>query len=127
MRIPDDLKFDDQGLVTAVVQDDETGEVLMVAHMNREAVQRTLETGRVTYWSRSRQELWVKGATSGHTQTLCSMAVDCDGDALLVRVRQVGGACHEGYRSCFFRRVNPQGALEEIGERVFDPKVVYRK
>ncbi|MBI3945023.1 MAG: phosphoribosyl-AMP cyclohydrolase [Armatimonadetes bacterium] len=127
MSLLDSLKFDDRGLVTAVVQDDATGEVLMVAHMNREAVERTLETGRVTYWSRSRQELWVKGATSGQTQALCSMAVDCDGDALLLRVVQVGGACHEGYRTCFFRRVGPAGALEVVGERVFDPRAVYRK
>jgi len=125
MDLFDSVKFGSDGLVTAVVQDDGTGEVLMVAYMNREALRRTLETGRITYWSRSRREFWVKGGSSGHTQTLRSLCIDCDGDALLVRVDQVGGACHEGYRSCFFRRAGKENALETIGERVFDPRAVY--
>ncbi|HOJ22075.1 MAG TPA: phosphoribosyl-AMP cyclohydrolase [Armatimonadota bacterium] len=127
MDLFDVVKFDSNGLVTAVVQDDASGEVLMVAYMNREALEQTLKTGRVTFWSRSRREMWVKGLTSGHTQTLKSIAVDCDGDALLVRVDQVGGACHEGYRTCFFRRAGADRQLEITGERLFDPKQVYRK
>jgi phosphoribosyl-AMP cyclohydrolase len=96
------LAFNEAGLVPAVAQDAATGEVLMLAWMNEEAVRRTLETGRVTYWSRSRQSFWVKGETSGHVQALVEMRVDCDGDALLVRVEQTGPACHTGERSCFF-------------------------
>ena len=106
---PETLSFDARGLVPAVAQDAETGEVLMLAWMNAEAVRRTLETGRVTYWSRSRGEFWVKGETSGHTQALVEMRVDCDGDALLVRVRQTGPACHTGERSCFFTAVQGTG------------------
>jgi phosphoribosyl-AMP cyclohydrolase len=95
------LKRDDAGLVTAVVQQHDTGEVLMVGWMDDEALHRTLTTGRATYWSRSRQEYWVKGETSGNIQLVRSVALDCDGDALLVRVEQVGPACHTGDRSCF--------------------------
>ncbi|MDH7569755.1 MAG: phosphoribosyl-AMP cyclohydrolase [Armatimonadota bacterium] len=127
MELLERVKFDANGLVTAVVQDDDSGEVLMVAYMNREALEKTLETRRVTYWSRSRRELWVKGATSGQVQTLRSLAIDCDGDALLVRVEQTGAACHEGYRSCFFRRLAADGSLEVTGTRLFDPKTVYGK
>lgn len=103
---PETLAFDARGLVPAVAQDAETGEVLMLAWMNAEAVRRTLATGRVTYWSRSREAFWVKGETSGHRQALVEMRVDCDGDALLVRVRQTGPACHTGERSCFFTAVS---------------------
>jgi phosphoribosyl-AMP cyclohydrolase len=95
------LKRDPAGLVAAVVQQHDTGEVLMVGWMDDEALHRTLTTGRATYWSRSRQEYWVKGATSGHTQHVKSVALDCDGDAVLVRVDQVGAACHTGDHSCF--------------------------
>ncbi len=95
------LKRDDAGLVCAVVQQHDTGEVLMVGWMDDEALHRTLTTGRATYWSRSRQELWRKGDTSGHVQHVRSVSLDCDGDALLVRVDQVGAACHTGARSCF--------------------------
>ncbi len=99
------IKFDDKGLATAVAIDDQNGEVLMLAHMNREALQLTLETGIMTYWSRSRQEIWVKGKTSGNFQTVISAQIDCDGDALVFKVKPegLGAACHEGYRSCFFR------------------------
>ena len=97
------LERDAAGLVAAVVQQHDTGEVLMVGWMNDDALARTLTTGRVTFWSRSRQELWRKGDTSGHVQYVRSVALDCDGDALLVRVEQVGPACHTGARSCFFR------------------------
>ena len=94
------------GLVTAIAQDHETGEILMVAYMNEESFRRTLETGEVVYWSRSRQQLWHKGESSGNTQAVKSLSVDCDGDAVLLRVEQRGGAaCHTGKRSCFFRRL----------------------
>lgn len=101
VEIKDRLKRDSHGLVCAVVQDDTTDEVLMVGWMDDEALRRTLETGHVTYWSRSRKEYWRKGETSGNYQYLRSISLDCDGDALLVRVHQVGGACHTGTHSCF--------------------------
>ncbi len=99
-----DLKFDGQGLVTAVAVDHQDGSVLMLAHMNAESLRRTLESGNMTYWSRSRKALWVKGETSGHSQRLVSAHLDCDGDALVFRVEQKGPACHEGTRSCFSRK-----------------------
>jgi len=102
---PSTLSYNDAGLVPVIAQDAQTGEVLMLAWMNQEAVARTLATGRVTYWSRSRQAFWVKGETSGHVQTLVEMRVDCDRDALLVRVEQVGPACHTNRPSCFFTGV----------------------
>lgn len=92
-------------LVAAIAQDSENGEVLMLAWMNREALAATIATGQATYWSRSRNELWVKGATSGHTQTVTSISLDCDGDAVLLKVTQVGGACHTGDRTCFHNNV----------------------
>lgn len=116
---------DDQTLLPAVAQDAATGAVLMVAYMNREAWQETLRTGRVVYYSRSRRALWRKGETSGHVQHLEQALVDCDGDALLLRVRQDGGAaCHEGYASCFFRAATPEG-FRVVAPRVFDPSQVY--
>ncbi len=111
---PATLKFNDNGLLPAITQDAENGDVLMLAWMNAEAVQRTLDTGRVTYWSRSRQEYWVKGATSGHTQSLVSMRVDCDRDCLLLRVHQVGAACHTGRRNCFYTDVTDGTEVEII-------------
>ena len=96
-----DVRFDDRGLVPAIIQDSVTGDVLMLAYMNEEALRLTLAEGRVVFWSRSRQELWRKGDTSGNTQHVESLAIDCDGDALLVRVHQVGVACHTGARTCF--------------------------
>ncbi|HEY8458944.1 MAG TPA: bifunctional phosphoribosyl-AMP cyclohydrolase/phosphoribosyl-ATP diphosphatase HisIE [Blastocatellia bacterium] len=110
------LKFDDQGLITAVVQDDESDEVLMVAHMNAESLAKTLQTGETWFWSRSRQELWHKGATSGATQRVVDLRLDCDGDALLVRVNPNGPSCHTGERSCFFR-----GAREVEAAKSEDP------
>jgi phosphoribosyl-AMP cyclohydrolase len=101
----DSLRFDDSGLICAVTQQHDTGEVLMVAWMDAEAVRRTLDTGRATYWSRSRREYWVKGATSGHAQRVLEMRHDCDADALLLLVDQTGPACHTGTRSCFDGRV----------------------
>ena len=92
-------------LIAAIAQDSETGDVLMLAWMNREALAATISSGRGTYWSRSRNELWVKGATSGHTQLVTAISLDCDGDAVLLKVRQVGGACHTGDRTCFHNKV----------------------
>lgn len=126
MEILNQLKTDQTGLIPAIIQDDENKEILMVGYMNHEAVRKTLESGRVCFWSRSRQEYWIKGETSGHTQTVRSVALDCDGDALLIKVEQKGGACHVGYRSCFFREVSPDGnSTNIVGEKVFDPDAVY--
>jgi phosphoribosyl-AMP cyclohydrolase len=116
-----DVDFDEDGLVPAIAQDADSGEVLMLAYVSQEALDRTLETGRAHYYSRSRDALWEKGATSGHTQTVREVRVDCDGDALLYLVDQAGGACHTGYASCFHRTVDG----ETVGERVFDPDDVY--
>ena len=126
MKILSELKYDRDGLVTAVIQDRDNNDVLMVGYMNTEAIKATLSTGRVCFWSRSRQKLWIKGETSGHTQTVESIAVDCDGDALLIKVEQQVAACHTGYRSCFFREVSPDGdSTEVIGEKIFDADAVY--
>jgi phosphoribosyl-AMP cyclohydrolase len=115
------------GLVTAVAQDAETGQVLMVAHMNRAAWDETLASGRAVYYSRSRGRLWRKGEESGNIQRVREIFVDCDRDAVLVKVEQEGGAaCHEGYASCFFRQVTAEG-LKIVAERVFDPSKVYGK
>ena len=120
MHILDELKFDSNGLIPAIIQDFENNDVLMMGYMNREAVQRTLQSGRVTFWSRSRQEYWIKGETSGHTQEVRSFAFDCDADTLLIKVEQKGGACHEGYRSCFFREVSPDGnSAHIVGTKIF--------
>ena len=102
----EELRFDDRGLVPAVVQDVENGDVLMLAWMNRESLQRTLDERRTVFWSRSRLELWRKGDTSGHVQHIEEVRVDCDGDVVLLRVHQVGAACHTGERSCFFRELS---------------------
>ncbi|MDK2784813.1 MAG: phosphoribosyl-AMP cyclohydrolase / phosphoribosyl-ATP pyrophosphohydrolase [Bacillota bacterium] len=112
------IKWDERGLVPAVVQDAATGQVLMLAYMNREALQRTLESGRTWFYSRSRGELWPKGETSGNRQEVREVALDCDGDAILVKVEQKGAACHTGERSCFFRRLRGEAGLgpELIGE-----------
>ena len=115
------------GLVPAVAQDADTGAVLMLAWMNREAYEETLRTGRAVYFSRSRNRLWRKGEESGHVQEVRGVFVDCDADTILLKVKQVGGAaCHEGYASCFFRRVEPDG-LTVVGERLFDPATVYKR
>ena len=110
---PEMLKYNDAGLIPAIAQDHKTGEVLMMAWMNAEAVAKTLATRAVTYWSRSRGEFWVKGLTSGHTQRLIDMRMDCDADCLLLQIEQVGAACHTNRRSCFYRRVD-EGAVEVL-------------
>jgi len=121
--------FSKNELIPVIAQDAESGDVLMLAYMNQEAYAETLRTGRVVYYSRSRRKLWRKGEESGHVQELRALYFDCDADTLLVKVNQIGGAaCHEGYRSCFFRRIDPlTGQVETVGERVFDPDQVYRK
>ena len=122
------IDFDKSGgLVPAIAQDADTGEVLMLAWMNREAYEETLRTRRAVYYSRSRNRLWRKGEESGHVQEVRELYVDCDADTILLKVHQIGGAaCHEGYASCFFRKVEGDN-LRVIGERVFDPKTVYKK
>jgi phosphoribosyl-AMP cyclohydrolase len=115
------------GLITAVAQDATTGEVLMVAHMNRAAWEETLSTGRAVYYSRSRARLWRKGEESGNVQKVRGVFIDCDGDAVLLKVEQAGGAaCHMGYPTCFFRQIRP-GGFEVVAERIFDPTQVYGK
>src|SRR5246500_2138196 len=115
------------GLVPAIAQDADTGEVLMLAWMNREAYEETRRTGRACYYSRSRNRLWRKGEESGHVQEVREIAIDCDADTILLKVHQIGGAaCHEGFKSCFFRRLDGD-RLQVVGERVFDPKQVYKK
>jgi phosphoribosyl-AMP cyclohydrolase len=116
-------------LIPVIAQDDDSGDVLMLAYMNEEAYRETLETGRVCYYSRSRKKLWRKGEESGNVQQVKAVYFDCDADTLLIKVDQIGGAaCHEGYRSCFFRRVNREtGQAEIVGDRVFDPAQVYKK
>jgi phosphoribosyl-AMP cyclohydrolase len=120
---PDFSKND--GLLPAIAQDAATGEVLMVAWMNAEAYAETVRTGRAVYFSRSRGKLWRKGEESSHVQTVRAIFVDCDADTILLQVDQAGAACHEGYRSCFFRQVTPQG-LKIVAERLVDPAEVYR-
>ncbi len=126
----DTIKFDEKGLIPAITQDAKTGDILMFAWMNKESLTQTLKTGIMTYWSRSRQELWVKGKSSGNTQTVVEAFVDCDADVLLFKVEQQGlqAACHTGRRSCFYRRINPDdGSFTVISEPVFDPGKVYGK
>ncbi len=116
-----DLAFDEQGLLPAVAQDADSGDVLMLAYVSRDALERTRKTGLAHYYSRSRDELWQKGQSSGHVQHIEEIRVDCDGDAILYRVEQEGGACHKGFESCFHRTVDG----EVVGEQVFDPDDVY--
>jgi phosphoribosyl-AMP cyclohydrolase len=116
-----------KGLLPAIVQDYETGKVLMLAYINHESWQKTLETGEAHYWSRSRQEIWHKGGTSGHVQKVKEIYGDCDDDTVLFRVVQVGGAaCHTGYESCFYKKVDRAGDFTIVGEKVFDPEKVYK-
>lgn len=119
-------KVGDQDLVIAIAQDYKTSEVLMVAYMNREAFHKTVETKKAHYWSTSRQKIWLKGESSGNFQKVHEILVDCDEDAVLMKISQKGGACHEGYESCFFRKLEDD-KLEIIGNKVFDPDEVYNK
>ena len=121
------LKFDSAGLIPAIVQDHATGEVLMMAWMNHEALEKTVQTGQTHFYSRSRGKQWLKGETSGHVQNVKSIRTDCDRDVLLIAVEQVGAACHDGYYSCFYREHQNADDWKNVGKLVFDPKTVYKK
>ena len=121
-----DFKFDAKGLIPAIIQDSESGEVLMMGYMDPEALKRTLREKVTVFYSRSRKKYWVKGESSGHTQEVVEVLTDCDQDTLLIRVKQKGGACHLGYRSCFVHLIDRQGNLAKVTqEKIFDPKAVY--
>lgn len=121
------IKFNEKGLVPVIIQDFKTGEVLMLAYMNKEALRRTLRDKKCWYWSRSRKKYWLKGETSGNIQKVKQIFFDCDADCLLIKVEQVGGAaCHTGYRSCFYR-IFDKGKVKIKGKKVFDPEKVYKK
>ena len=127
MSIELDFAKSDDGLLPAIVQDAASGDVLMLAYINKQSWQKSLETGKAHYWSRSRQQLWLKGESSGHVQMIKEILVDCDQDTVVFKVEQIGGAaCHKGYGSCFYRMVE-NNDLRIIQERVFDPAVVYKK
>ena len=128
MSFYDKLKFDSNGLIPAIVQEQKTGRVLMMAWMNRAALEKTVVTGKTHFWSRSRQKFWMKGETSGHTQAVKDIAFDCDGDVLLIQVEQTGAACHEGYKSCFFRSVEGKGETFKTTEpQLLTPEQMYKK
>lgn len=128
MSFLDQLKYDANGLIPAIVQEQTTGRVLMMAWMNRASLATTLATGKTHFWSRSRQKYWMKGESSGHVQIVKDIAVDCDGDTLLIQVEQIGAACHEGYKSCFFRSLRQEGQSVEITEpRLVNPDEIYGK
>ena len=126
MSFIDSLKFNDAGLIPAIIQEEGTGRVLMMAWMNADSIRDTIETGKTHFWSRSRQKYWMKGESSGNTQQVKDVAYDCDGDTLLIQVEQVGAACHEGFKSCFFHSVKEDaGVVTE--ERLVDPEELYGK
>jgi phosphoribosyl-AMP cyclohydrolase len=128
MSFYDKLKFDASGLIPAIVQEQKTGRVVMMAWMNRASLEKTLETGKTHFWSRSRQKFWMKGEESGHTQIVKEVSFDCDGDTLLIQVEQNGPACHEGYKSCFFRTVADQGKSFTVTEtQLLTPEQIYGK
>ena len=128
MTFYDKLKFDSNGLIPAIIQEHGSGRVLMMAWMNRASLEKTVATGKTHFWSRTRQAFWMKGETSGHTQEVKRIAFDCDGDTLLIQVEQIGAACHEGYRSCFFRSVEEDGARFKIDEEQLEtPEQIYGK
>lgn len=122
----DGLKYDEHGLIPCVTQDHETGEVLMVAYMNKDSLRDTLEKKLCSYWSRSRKKYWVKGETSGHTQEVKEVRFDCDKDCILIKIKQNGGACHTGMRSCFYQKLTDEGTFVEDGVKMFDPDKVYK-
>jgi phosphoribosyl-AMP cyclohydrolase len=126
MKFLDEVKFDDQGLVPAIIQDYKNGEMLMLAYMNRESLQKTLSSGKTHFWSRSRKKLWLKGESSGHTQEVKGLFIDCDMDALLIKVEQNVAACHTGYRSCFYRQLQGKD-FKVVGEKVFEEDDIYKK
>jgi len=125
MELYDDLKYDTNGLIPAVIQDCVNGEILMVAYMNRESIKSTLETGKTHFWSRSRQKYWMKGESSGHTQEVKEIYTDCDSDTLVIKVQQTVAACHTGYRSCFHKKWDCDRWVV-VGEKVFNEEDVYK-
>lgn len=125
MSVLDKVKFDDNGLIPAVIQDYKNGEVLMVAYMNRESLEKTLSLGKTCFWSRSRQQFWIKGESSGHIQEVKEVFIDCDMDTLLFKVDQKVAACHTGYRGCFYRRIEGD-ELVVTGEKIFEEDKVYK-
>ena len=126
-RVLDTLKYDAQGLIPAIVQDADTGEVLMMAYMNKQSLADSIRTGKTHFWSRSRQKYWMKGESSGHTQDIQAIFIDCDMDTILIKARQHGAACHEGYKNCFFRQLQADGQWKTVAERLIDPEKVYGK
>ena len=120
------LKYDADGLIPAVIVDADDKAVLMVAYMNETSLLETIRTGKTHFWSRSRQKYWMKGESSGHTQDVRAVYTDCDSDTVVVEVVQHGAACHDGYRSCFYRRLSAEGQWEVVAEKVFDPDTVYK-
>ena len=128
MSFYDKLKFNEDGLIPAIIQEAGTGRVLMMAWMNRASIESTVKTGKTHFWSRSRKKFWMKGEESGHTQTVRDLAFDCDGDTLLIQVEQVGAACHEGFKSCFFRSVEKDGENFRTTEAQLQrPEDIYKK
>jgi phosphoribosyl-AMP cyclohydrolase len=128
MSVFDQLKFNADGLIPAIIQEQATGRVLMMAWMNRASLEKTIESGKTHFWSRSRQKFWMKGETSGHTQTVKDIAFDCDADVLLIQVDQIGAACHEGYQSCFYRSLEGKGERFKVTEpRLETPEQIYGK
>ena len=126
MKLIEQVKFDKKGLVPVVIQDFKTLQVLMVGYMNKESLETTLKTGKTCFWSRSRRKLWIKGETSGHIQKVKDILIDCDNDTLLIKVEQTGGACHMGYRTCFYRRYDKDG-FTVVEKKLFDPEKIYKK
>ncbi len=127
MKFIEKLKFNEDGLIPAIIQEESTGRVVMMAWMNEASLISTIEKGKTHFWSRSRQKYWMKGESSGHTQQVKSIAFDCDGDTLLIQVEQLGAACHEGYKSCFFRSVNEVGDFDITEERLVNPDEIYNQ
>ncbi len=121
-----DIKFDEKGLVPAIVQDIDSGEILMMAWMNQAALQQTLEVKKATFYSRSRDKMWIKGESSGHVQEIVEVRVDCDQDLVLLKCKSHGPCCHVGYNSCFYRTADSDGSLTVVEEKVFDPEKVYK-
>lgn len=126
MKFLDEVKFDDRGLVPVIIQDYKNGEMLMLAYMNRESLQMTVSSGKTHFWSRSRKKLWLKGESSGHTQEVKGLFIDCDMDAVLIKVEQKVAACHTGYRSCFYRQLQGED-FKVVGEKVFKEEDIYKK
>lgn len=128
MKFIEQLKFNADGLIPAIIQEQSTGRVLMMAWMNQASLEKTIEVGKTVFWSRSRQKYWIKGETSGHVQVVKDISFDCDGDTLLIQVEQTGAACHEGYQSCFFRSVGTKGNEAKVTEpQLESPEKIYGK